>query len=177
MASNGNYHIYIHQTREVIHRKVVTVKPSGFGSTNPSGGGSLPKAPSGEDDGGSPKQIPSQVPGASIYNGVVRLAKAQSTGAMVGGVIGVIIAVAKAAEAAQKAAGKMNDYTASATGDYSHAIWYGNLAAGQHAIMHPFSTLWSAQQTEASWYRANQRAEEQRSLLGDSAINTLTKGV
>lgn len=174
MANPSNYHIYIHQTKTIIRKRVVTVKTSEFGG---GGGGNVPRAPSDGGDGNNPRTIPSQVPGASIYNGAVRLAKAESAGAAVGGIIGIVIAVAKAAEAAQKAAGKMNDYVASATGDYSHALWYSNLGAGQRAVMHPFSTLWGAGQTEASWYRANQRTEEQRSLLGDSAINTLTKGV
>lgn len=176
MASNGNYHIYIHQTKEIVHKKVVVGKPSSFG-TGTGRGNTEPSSPSGEDDGGNLHQIPSQVPGSAIYNGAVRLSKASSAGAKVGGIIGIIVAVAKATEAAQKAAGKMNDYVASATGDYTHAIWYSNLANGQHILFHPISSTISAQQTEAQWYRANQRIEEQRSLLGDSAINTLTKGV
>lgn len=179
MAGNGNYHIYIHQTKEIIHKKVVTQKPSSFSAPTSGGGNTTPRAPSGsgDEEGGGLNYVPRQVPGAGVYNGAIRIAKGFSSGASAGGVIAAIVAIVKATEACQKAAGKMNDYVATATGDYTRSIWHSNLASGHSVLMHPISSTWQAGQTEASWYRANQRIEEQRALLGDSAINTLTKGV
>lgn len=167
MAVNGDYHIYIHQTKEIIHKKVTANKVS-FGS-----GRSGTKVSNVKSDGKS-ASIPSQIPGAGVANSVLKLAK---SGASAGGVIGIAIAVAKATEQAQKTVAKIAEKTASQTGDYTWSTWWNNLANAQHNIMHPISSLLQAQQTEANWARANQKAEEQRSLLGDTAINTLTKGV
>lgn len=164
---NGNYHIYIHQTKEIIHKKVVTNKIS-FGSGK---GGTKPSGIRGSDKS---SRIPSQVPGSGIANSVLSIAK---NGMSVGGVIGVAIAVAKATEQAQKAVGKLAEQTASQTGDYTWSTWWNNMSNAQHNVMHPFSAWLKAQQTDASWARANKKAEEQRSLLGDTALNTVTKGV
>lgn len=164
---NGNYHIYIHQTKEVIHKRVATNKIS-FGSGN---GNTKPSSPRGS---GKSSRIPSSIPGSGVANSVLQLVK---NGASVGGVIGVAIAVVKATEHAQKAVGKLAEQTASQTGDYTWTTWWNNMATTQHNVMHPLSSFFQAQQTEANWARANKKVEEQRSLLGDTAINTLTKGV
>lgn len=167
MAINGDYHIYIHQTKEIIHKKVTANKIS-FGSGR---GGTRVSNIRGD---GKSARVPSQIPGASVANSVLSLAKG---GASVGGVIGVAIAVAKATEQAQKTVGKIAERTASQTGDYTWSTWWNNLANAQHNIMHPVSSLIRAQQTEASWAKANKKADEQRSLLGDTALATITKGV
>lgn len=167
MAENGNYHIYIHQTKEVIHKHVHTQKISSSGKET---GGTRSSGVSGEKD---LKRIPSQIPGSSLGNAIISGVKKGG----VGGTIGIVVAVAKAVEQAQKACGKLAEQTASATGDYTFTTTYNNMAQTQHNIMHPLTSYIKAQETEASWLRASRRTEEQRSLLGDSALNTLTKGV
>lgn len=160
---NGNYHIYIHQTKEIIKKKVITHKF--VGSSNGT-----------STDGFSSKEKDFNIPNISS-KGLMGVAKAAISGSKFGVAVAVVCAIAKATEQAQKAVGKLVEQTASATGDYSWSIEYNNMATIQHNIFHPISSTFQAQQTEANWARANKRAEEQRSLLGDTAINTLTKGV
>lgn len=168
-TQNGNYHIYIHQTKEVIHKHTTAQKASnGSGSGN-----TIPRSVY-NNDRQNKVHIPSQVPGASIANNIISMS---TEGASVGGVIGVVIAVAKATEQAQKAVAKLAEETASASGDYTWSTWWNNMATTQHNIMHPISSYISAQQMQASWARADRATDEQRTLLGDTAINTLTKGV
>ena len=168
--AQGDYHIYIHQTKEIIHKRVTAQKPSQMGVSKTGGSNTRPR----EAESTSKKYFPSQVPGSSVANSILRVSR---NGASIGGVIGVAVAAAKATEQAQKAIGKMNDYTAAYTGDYSFSIAYQNYAQYQHNIMHPISGYIRSELTQSSWARANRKVEEQRSLLGDTAINTLTKGV
>ena len=163
MAANGNYHIYIHQTKEIIHKKVVTHKVAG-GS-----GGTSTKGFSNKGNNFNIPNISSQ--------GLMGVAKSAISGSKFGVAVAVVCAVAKATEQAQKTVGKLVEQTASQTGDYSWSVQYNNMARVQHNIFHPISSTLQAQQIEANWARANQKTEEQRSLLGDTAINTLTKGV
>lgn len=166
MAENyPNYHIYIHQTKETVDKKVIVHKIIG----RPGGTPTDPSSP-----GGGGFSVPSQIPGSGIANSIIRLAR---NGATAASVMGVAVAVVKATEQAQKTVGKLAEQTASASGDYSWSIWWNNMATEQHNIFHPVSSWWNAQQTEASWARANKKVDEQRTLLGDAALNTLTKGV
>lgn len=164
---NGNYHIYIHQTKEVVHKHVTTQKIS-------LGGGGKGTRSSGFGSSSKNKKIPSQVPGASIGNTIMSVAK---NGWSAAGVIGIAVAVVKATEQAQKCVGKLAEQTASYTGDYTWTTWWNNMAQTQHNILHPISSYIKAQTTEASWAKASKKTDEQRTLLGDTAINTLTKGV
>lgn len=163
MAINGDYHIYIHQTKEIIHKKVVSHKING-GSSGTS------------TKGFSSKEDNFDVPNLSS-KGLMSIAKSALKGSKFGAAVAVVCAIAKATEQAQKTVGKLVEQTASQTGDYSWSVQYNNMAQVQHNIFHPISSTLKAQQIEANWARANQKAEEQRSLLGDTAINTLTKGV
>lgn len=166
--NNGNYHIYIHQTKEIIKKKVIVQEPSSF-----CGHGRCPAAPK-DLINVDTARFPSSIPGSSVANSILSV---QRNGVSLAGTIGVAVAIAKATEQVQKVAGKMNDLVATATGDYSYATYYSNLAQYQHNLFHPVSSLLSAQQTQAEWARNARRTEETRSLLGDTAINTLTKGV
>lgn len=168
--NNGNYHIYIHQTKEIIHKKVSAQSPTQFGKSRAGGSATAPK----EVGDSSFKRFPSQLPFSNVANSVLSVTR---NGASVGGVIGILVAAAKATEQVQKVAGKMNDLVATATGDYSYAVRYSNLAQYQHNLFHPVSSLLTSQMTQAEWARNNKRIDETRSLLGDTAINTLTKGV
>lgn len=167
MAENGNYHIYIHQTKEVIHKHVTAQKVSSSGN----GGGTKSSGVGGSK---KIKRIPSQVPGSRIANTVIGIV---NKGWTAGGVIGAVIAIAKATEFAQKSSGKLAEQTATLTGDYTYTTFHNNMAQTQHNILHPLSSSYKAQLVEASWLMASKRTDEQRSLLGDTAINTLTKGV
>lgn len=164
MAVNGDYHIYIHQTKEIIHKKVVTHKVSG-GSSGTS------------TKGFSSDEKTANLPTNLSPSGLVGIAKSAIRGSKFGVAVAVVCAIAKATEQAQKTVGKLVEQTASQTGDYSWSVQYNNMATIQHNIFHPISSTLKAQQIEANWAMANQKAEEQRSLLGDTAINTLTKGV
>lgn len=169
MAENyPNYHIYIHQTKEIIRKKVIVHQVTG----KPGGTPTDPSSPG--EGGGGGFSVPSQIPGSGIANTVIRMSK---SGVTASGVIALAVAVVKATEQAQKTVGKLAEQTASASGDYSWSIWWNNLANEQHNLFHPFSAWIGAQQTEASWARANKKVDEQRTLLGDAALNTLTKGV
>lgn len=161
---NGNYHIYIHQTKEVIQKKTVTHK---FSS------GSRPTSTKGFSKKKSNLNIPSNISASSL----VSVAKSAVSGSKFGIAVAIVCAVAKATEQAQKTVGKLAEQTASQTGDYTWSMWWNNMATQQHNVLHPVTSLLQAQQNEASWARANKKVEEQRSLLGDTTINTLTKGV
>lgn len=166
---NNNYHIYIHQTKTIehIHKHTVTHKFTGGG-----GGGSKPTAPSfGGGDGEF--NLPNNITPSAVTKVMGSYAKYGYGGA----IVTAIVAVAKATEKACKAAEKMSNLTSTMTGDYTYSIWWSNIMTGVNNTLHPVTALISAQQTEASWARANRKVEEQRTLLGDATINTLTKGV
>lgn len=164
-TQNGNYHIYIHQTKEVIHKHTTAQKASSqsqIRATKPR------KINEGQSQGG--------------YNGIFKeslneILEDMGYTSEMGTAVAAAIAMAKATEQAQKAVAKLAEETASATGDYTWSTWWNNMATTQHNIMHPISSYISAQQTQASWARADRATDEQRTLLGDTAINTLTKGV
>lgn len=167
--ANGNYHIYIHQTKEVIQKRVTANKVSSGSASRGT------KVSSASESGGKSFSFPSQIPGSSIGNTVLNIVK---NGWTAGAAIGIAVAVVKATEQAQKTVGKLAETTASQTGDYSWSTWWNNMATTQHNLFHPLSmAYWTSKQTEASWARANMKTNEQRSLLGDAVLNTATKGV
>lgn len=169
MAKEGNYHIYIHNEKGSNPSKPTTPRkvsaPAKTGKTT---------AKAIRVDDGDEKSVPSFVPFSSAINTAIKLGSKYGTA---GTIVGVALAVAEVTKVANQTTVKLNNYIASQTGDYTQSMAWSNYATEQHNLFHPISATWNAVLREQEWAKANTRTEQTRTLLGDSAINTLTKGV
>lgn len=165
IGGNNSYYIYIRQQKEVIHKHVWSQKPSGVGGGN---GHVKPRNTS------TFSKVPSAVPGSNAINSILDIVK---NGASVASIAKAGIAVAKTTQKVQETVSKINNYVASQSGDYSFAMQWDDWAQTQKNIMHPVSGYVNSFFQKEAWAKENQRVSEQRTLLGDTAINTLTKGV
>jgi len=166
---SGNYHIYIHNIVEQ-RKPTVPNPPSKGGSGN--GSGTVPNPPSGSGSS-VPSRVPSFVPGSQVFNTLKRFQSAKGL-TLPPVAIGVAIQVVKSAE---QAITTMNDYVSKQTGDYTSKLAWDNAMQTQKNVLHPVSSTIQAYLTREEWERRDKAVAEERSLLGDTAINTLTKGV
>jgi hypothetical protein len=169
MAKEGNYHIYIHNDKGSNPSKPTTPRKV----NSPAKSGKTTAKPIRIDDEGT-KSVPSAVPFSSAINTAIKLGSKYGTA---GAVVGVALAVAEVVKTANETTVKLNNYVANQTGDYTQSMAWSNYANQQHNLFHPISSTWNAILKEQEWAKANERTEQTRTLLGDSAINTLTKGV
>lgn len=66
------------------------------------------------------------------------------------------------------------NYNTLETGDYRDSIAFSNFKANMGWILKPFSTSWNELQAQNKYRVDNYKKDQQRSLLGDSVINTYT---
>lgn len=167
MAGASNYHIYIHNVVE--NRKPTVPNPPSDGGG--SGSGTIPTPPSG--GGSTPPRMPGWVPGSQVVNTARRFQTAKGL-ALANVAIGVAIQAVKMTE---QAITTMNDYVTKQTGDYASKLAWDNAMQTQKNVLHPVSSSIQAYLTREDWERRDKAVAEERSLLGDTALNTLTKGV
>ena len=168
IGGNNSYYIYIRQQKEVIHKHVWSQKPNGGGGGGGNGGKTKPKSSS------NFTRVPSFIPGASAINSVLRII---DNGSSVAGATAMLTLGYKTAKTVMSTVQKMTNYVASQSGDYALSMQWDDWTASINNAMHPISAMVSNYMQQEKWAKANQRVSEQRTLLGDTAINTLTKGV
>lgn len=171
MASNSSYYIYIKNVKQE-NKKTTPKAPTDYGGDSDKGdGGTKPTPP---NDGGG-KHVPSFVPYSSQMNTVGRLFSS-GTGAFAKASITLAI-LTKTLQIAEQTTTAINNYVSVQTGDYSSKLQWDNLDRSIKNVIHPISSSINALLTREAWERSNLAKDEQRTLLGDTQINTLTKGV
>ena len=171
MASNSSYYIYIKNIKQE-NKKTTPKSPSDYGGDSDKGNGGTKPTPPNEGGG---KRVPSFVPYSSQMNAVGKLFS-NGTSAFVKASISVAI-LAKTLQIAEQTTTAINNYVSVQTGDYSSKLKWDNLDRGIKNVIHPISSSINALLTQEAWERSNMAKDEQRTLLGDTQINTLTKGV
>ena len=171
MASNSSYYIYIKNVKQE-NKKTTPKAPSDYGGDSDKGNGGTKPTPPNEGGG---KRVPSFVPYSSQLNSVGRLFSS-GTSAFVKASISIAI-LTKTLQIAEQTTTAINNYVSVQTGDYSSKLKWDNLDRGIKNVIHPISSSINAFLTQEAWERSNMAKDEQRTLLGDTQINTLTKGV
>lgn len=169
MSDSKSYHIYIHNDKG--RRSPTKPNPPSQGGGN--GSGTVPNPPSQGGGGGTPPRVPGWVPGSRVVNTANRLSNARGL-ALANAIVATTILVVKATEQAITSA---NDYVSAQTGDYTAKLGWDNAMQTQKNVLHPVSSTIQAYLTRETWERRDKALAEERSLLGDTALNTLTKGV
>ncbi len=158
-----SYHIYIHNETQ----------PSGGGGkkpTVPNGGGKKPTKPNGEG-WRSAWRLPGFVPGSGVVNTALKAIRGGMTP------YGAIAAVVATVKTAEQVVTTMNSIVAPLTGDYAFQMGWDNLMQMQNNVLHPVSSSVRAILQTEKWEAQRAKKAEERSLLGDTALNTLTKEV
>lgn len=160
-----SYHIYIHNETQ----------PSGGGKKptvpdKPDGGGKKPTVPD-KPGGGKIPTIPGVVPGSGVVNTAIRMINGNM------GAYGAIAAVVAAVRTAEQVVTAMNNVVAPLTGDYSFQMGWDNFMQMQNNVFHPISSSVNAVLQTEKWEAQRAKKAEERTLLGDTALNTLTKEV
>lgn len=171
MASNSSYYIYIKNVKQE-NKKTTPKAPTDYGGDSDKGdGGTKPTPP---NDGGG-KRVPSFVPYSSQMNTVGRLFSSGTSGFAKASIALAIIV--KTLQIAEQTTTAINNYVSVQTGDYSSKLKWDNLDMGIRNAISPITSSIRAFLTQEAWERSNLAKDEQRTLLGDTQINTLTKGV
>lgn len=164
MAGNKSYHIYIHNEGNGGGKKPTTPE-NGGGKED---GGKKPTKP------GRPWRstyVPSIVPGSRVINVALRAYRGSMTP------YGVLAATITAVKTAEQVVTTMNNIVAPLTGDYVMQMAWSNAMQMQNNILNPISSSVRAMLQTEKWEVARAKQDENRTLLGDTALNTLTKEV
>lgn len=172
MASNSSYYIYIKNIKQE-NRKTTPKAPSDYGGdSNKGDGGTKPKPP---NDGDDRERVPSYVPYSRQMNTVGRLFSSGTSGFSKATIaLAIIIKTLKIAEQTTTA---INNYVSVQTGDYTSKLKWDNIDRTIKNVTSPISSSVGAFLAQEAWERSDLAKDEQRTLLGDTQINTLTKGV
>lgn len=171
MAGNSSYYIYIKNIKQE-NRKTTPKAPSDYGGDSDKGGGTKPTPP---NDGDGRNRVPSYVPYSSQMNTVGRLfSKGTSCFAKASIALGILVKTLKIAEQTTTA---INNYVSVQTGDYSSKLKWDNIDRTIQNVTNPISSSVGAFLAQEAWERSDLAKDEQRTLLGDTQLNTLTKGV